>query len=57
MPKSDKSRTSSIADETRPVLPGEFKLAMNHQENYPEPSAAERAAASFRGPAGRGILC
>ncbi len=36
-------RITSIADETGPVLAGEFRLAMNRAENCPEPSAAEKA--------------
>ena len=36
-------RITNIADETRPVLAGEFKLAMNHAENCPPPGAAELA--------------
>ena len=36
-------RITRLADVSRPVLVGEFKLAMNHAENCPAPTAAERA--------------
>lgn len=49
-------RITNIADETRPVLAGEFKLAMNRRENCPEPSAAERAGGGIVPPPGAATL-
>lgn len=49
-------RITNIADETRPFLAGEFKLAMNRRENCPEPSAAERAGGGIVPPPGTATL-
>ncbi len=37
-------RISNIADESKPFIAGEFRLAMNHPENCPPMSAAEKAS-------------
>lgn len=49
-------RITNIADETRPVLAGEFKLAMNRPKNCPEPSPAERAGGGIVPPPGTATL-
>lgn len=42
-------RISSIADERNPSVIGEFQLAMNHQENCPEPTAMEKGSGGLVG--------
>ena len=37
-------RITSIAKETQPARVGEFRLAMNRQENCPEPNAIEKGS-------------
>ncbi|MDE2597902.1 MAG: hypothetical protein KGL44_13590, partial [Sphingomonadales bacterium] len=37
-------RITAIRDETKPVRTGEFRLAMNRQENCPEPNAIEKGS-------------
>ena len=37
-------KLSDIADETNPLIVGEFRLAMNHAENCPAMSSAEKAS-------------
>lgn len=42
-------RISNIADEAHPRLVGQFRLAMNHQENCPPPDAQEKGSAGILG--------
>ncbi len=49
-------RITNIADETKPVLTGEFRLAMNRAENCPEPSEAEKASSRITPSAGTATL-
>lgn len=49
-------RFTNIADERKPVVTGEFKLAMNHAENCPPRSAAERMSAGVTGDPGTAAL-
>jgi hypothetical protein len=45
-------RFTSIADERHPRNAGEFRLAMNHAENCPEPTPMEKASGGAVGRAG-----
>ena len=45
-------RISNIADEASPRIVGEFRLAMNHPENCPPPTAFESATGGMVGSAG-----
>ncbi len=49
-------RFVNIADETEPVLAGEFRLAMNVPENCPPPSATEKATGGIVGDPGTASL-
>ncbi|MEJ6011346.1 hypothetical protein [Novosphingobium aquae] len=49
-------RITNIADEKRPFLAGEFKLAMNQQANCPVPTAADRASGGIVPPPGTATL-
>jgi LVIVD repeat len=40
-------KLSNIADETRPFIAGEFRLAMNRQENCPPPTPAENGSSGI----------
>jgi hypothetical protein len=42
-------RITSIEDETHPRIVGEFRLAMNRQENCPEPNATEKGSGGLVG--------
>jgi hypothetical protein len=42
-------RITDISDEANPKLAGEFRLAMNHQENCPPPTAMEKATGGLVG--------
>lgn len=42
-------RITDISDETDPKLAGEFRLAMNHEENCPPPTAMEKASGGLVG--------
>lgn len=46
----------NIADETKPVLAGEFRLAMNKPENCPERSPTEKATGGIVGDPGTATL-
>lgn len=46
----------SIADETHPEIVGEFRLAMNHQENCPPPTAIETQTAGIVGRMGTATI-
>jgi hypothetical protein len=49
-------RFTSIADEAHPVVVGEFKLAMNHAENCPQRTDAEKMSAGVTGAPGTAAL-
>lgn len=42
-------RITDISDESNPKLAGEFRLAMNHEENCPPPNAMEKASGGLVG--------
>ena len=46
----------NIADESKPVLTAEFKLAMNHQKNSPPLSESEKASGGIVGDIGTATL-
>jgi len=50
------SRFTNISDERKPVVAGEFKLAMNQAANCPPPSTAERMSAGVTGDPGTAAL-
>ena len=49
-------RMSNISDEKNPFIAGEFRLAMNHPENCPARSPAEKAANGIAPPPGTATL-
>jgi hypothetical protein len=49
-------RLTNIADERNPRVVGEFRLAMNRQENCPPPGEMEKATAGVRGSDGTAAL-
>jgi hypothetical protein len=49
-------RFTNIANETRPVVTGEFRLAMNRPENCPPMSASEKASGGISGDPGTATL-
>lgn len=49
-------RITNIADETKPFIAGEFRLAMNRPENCPEPTPAQKAGGGIVPPPGTAAL-